>query len=93
MKRYVKASVSGIILPLWRQPIRQITWWFMAAILVVLNTPLFPLWFQYPSVMLNSSSTVIYSIGNLPFMCLPLLALIVSPTRSPVQRMRSESAA
>jgi hypothetical protein len=67
--------------------IRHVSWWFMAAILGVLSLPLLPLWLQYPTVMLNSSSTAIYSIGNLPFMFLPIVAWACSP-HGPLGRSR-----
>lgn len=69
--------------------INRISWWFMAAILVVLSLPLLPLWVQFPTVILNSTSGALYSIGNLPFMCLPLLAWLFSRDRSPIARIRA----
>ena len=68
--------------------INRISWWFMAAILVVLSRPLLPLWLQYPDVIRNSTSTAAYSIGNLPFMSLPILAVLFSRHRSPFKRIR-----
>lgn len=68
--------------------INRVSWWFMAAILVVLSLPLLPLWLEYPTVIVNSTSTVIYSIGNLPFMALPLMAWLASRDRSPFEVVR-----
>jgi hypothetical protein len=69
--------------------INRISWWFMAAILVVLSLPLLPLWLQWPTVIANSTSGALYSIGNLPFMCLPILAWLFSRDRSPIARIRA----
>jgi len=69
--------------------INRISWWFMAAILVVLSLPLLPLWLQWPTVITNSTSGALYSIGNLPFMCLPILAWLFSRDRSPIARIRA----
>jgi len=69
--------------------INRISWWFMAAILVVLSLPLLPLWLQYPTVIMNSTSGALYSIGNLPFMCLPIMAWLFSRDRSPIARIRA----
>jgi hypothetical protein len=60
----------------------------MGAILVALSLPLLPLWLEYPTVIANSTSGALYSIGNLPFMCLPLLAWLFSTHRSPIRRIR-----
>jgi hypothetical protein len=65
--------------------INRISWWFMAAILVVLSLPLLPFWLQYPAVISNSTSTAAYSIGNLPFVCLPLVAWLASQRRPPLR--------
>jgi len=69
--------------------INRISWWFMAAILVVLSLPLLPLWLQYPTVIMNSTSGALYSIGNLPFMCLPIIAWLFSRDQSPIARIRA----
>jgi hypothetical protein len=71
--------------------INRISWWFMAAILVVLSMPLLPLWLQYPTVISNSTSGALYSIGNLPFMCLPIVAWLFSQ-RGPLLRRQQRMA-
>ena len=68
--------------------INRISWWFMAAILLVLSLPLLPLWLEYPAIILNSSSTFTYSIGNLPFALLPIIAWLASPSGPRWQRVR-----
>jgi hypothetical protein len=69
--------------------IRHRAWWIGALVLAVVNVPLIPLWLDYVRVMLNNSTaSPFYSIGNLPFMLLPILAWLVSRERSPFQRIR-----
>jgi hypothetical protein len=73
--------------------IRSVHWWFTAAILMVLSLPLLPLWLEYPRVLLNNTSAgFLYSLGNLPFMLLPLVAWFFSRTRSPIARIRTAAA-
>ena len=80
------------LLPLAIAGINRISWWFMAAILVFVNLPLLPLWLQWPSVILNSTSNATYSVGNLPFLFLPVIAWLASPHGSPIDRVRNSSA-
>lgn len=70
--------------------INRIWWWFFLAMLVVVNLPFLPLWFDYLRVMQNNTTaSPLYSIGNLPFMLLPVLAWLVSRERSPFARVRA----
>lgn len=62
--------------------IRRRGWWIAAVVLAVVNLPLLGLWFQYPTVMLNSTSGATYSLFALPMVLLPLVAWLGSVRRS-----------
>jgi hypothetical protein len=56
-------------------------WWIAASVLAIASLPFLALWLDYPTVLLNSSGSVIYSLGNLPFFVLPIVAWAVSTRR------------
>jgi hypothetical protein len=60
------------------------SWWIAVAVLAVASLPFLALWLDYPTVLLNSSGTVAYSFGNLPFFLLPIVAWLVSGRRGRV---------
>jgi len=43
--------------------------------------PLLSLWLLYPTVMRNSSAQFTYSLSNLPFFCLSIVAWLTSSRR------------
>ena len=45
------------------------------------SLPLLSLWLLYPTVMRNSSAQFTYSLSNLPFFCLPIVAWLTSSRR------------
>lgn len=61
--------------------IRSRSWWIAAAVLAVISLPLLGLWLQYPTVMRNSSANALYSLSNLPFFVLPIVAWMTSTRR------------
>jgi hypothetical protein len=58
--------------------IRTRPWWIAAGLLGLLSLPFLALWLDYPTVMINSSAGVWYSIGDLPYLLLPIAARLVS---------------
>lgn len=69
--------------------VRRRSWWIAAVALATVGVlPFVPLWLEWPRVILNSTSGALYSIGNIPFMLLPVLAWLVSRDRSPFARVR-----
>jgi hypothetical protein len=64
--------------------IRSRSWWIAAAVLAVLSLPLLGLWLQYPTVMRNSSANALYSLSNLPFFVLPIVAWMTSARRGSI---------
>ena len=66
--------------------IRSRAWWIAVGGIAVASLPLLSLWLLYPTVMRNSSAQFTYSLSNLPFFCLPLVAWITS-TRRGSERM------
>ena len=64
--------------------IRSPRWWIAAAILAVASLPFISLWLLYPSVMGNSTAGWAYSLSNLPFHLLPIVAWLASTRRGSV---------
>lgn len=60
------------------------SWWIAAAVLALISLPLLGLWLQYPTVMRNSSATALYSLSNLPFFVLPVVAWMTSSRRGDI---------
>jgi hypothetical protein len=67
--------------------IRGRSWWVAVAGIVLASLPLISLWLLYPTVMRNSSAQFTYSLSNLPFFCLPIVAWL-SSTRRGTEPMR-----
>jgi hypothetical protein len=65
--------------------IRSRAWWIAVAGIAVASLPLLSLWLLYPTVMRNSSAQFTYSLSNLPFFCLPIVAWITSTRRGSEQ--------
>jgi hypothetical protein len=62
--------------------IRSRAWWIAAIVIALASLPFVALWMQWPTVILHSSSTTwIYSLSNVPFFALPLLAWATSTRR------------
>ena len=68
--------------------IRRRSWWIGLGVLALVSLPLLSLWVQWPTVVINSSGTLIYSLSNMPLVALPLVAWLASSTR-PALRMPS----
>jgi hypothetical protein len=67
--------------------IRSRSWWLAALVLGLLSLPFLALWLEWPTVILNSSSTTfIYSLSNLPFFSIALVAWAVSTRRAEPMR-------
>ena len=49
-------------------------WWHAMAVLAVCSVPLVGLWLQYAAVLQNSDGTIGYSLLELPFMLIPVVA-------------------
>ncbi len=63
--------------------IRSRSWWLAGLVMGLLSLPFLALWVEWPTVILNSSSTTwIYSISNLPFFAVSLVAWAVSTRRA-----------
>jgi hypothetical protein len=62
-------------------------WWAAAAVLGVTTVLLLPAWLDYATVVRNfGESSLLYSVGNVPLMAIPLIALICrSGAKKPVQ--------
>jgi hypothetical protein len=61
--------------------IRSRRWWVAALGLAVVSAPFVGLWLLYPQVMRNSSAQFYYSLSNLPFFVLPIVAWLGSSRR------------
>jgi hypothetical protein len=63
--------------------IRTRAWWISAVALAVVSLPFLSLWLLYPTAMSNSTASgqFTYSLSNLPFFSLPVVAWIVSSRR------------
>ena len=68
--------------------IRTRRWWIAAGVLVVASLPLLGLWLEYPRALLNSSVNAWYSIGDLPYMALPIVAWLASTRRGRTPGLR-----
>ncbi|MGH2393648.1 MAG: hypothetical protein ACRDGH_09160 [Candidatus Limnocylindria bacterium] len=68
--------------------IRSRSWWIALAVLTVASAPLIGTWLQYPTITLNSSAQLAYSLSNLPFHFLPVVAWAVSTRRGSVPMVR-----
>ncbi len=64
--------------------IRSRRWWLATLILVLSSVPFLGLWLLYPQVMRNSSAQFSYSLSNLPFVLLPVVAWLGSSRRNGV---------
>lgn len=64
--------------------IRSRAWWIAAGVLALFSLPMIGLWLQYPTVMRNSSANWFYSLSNLPFFVLPIVAWITSSRRGDI---------
>jgi hypothetical protein len=56
-------------------------WWVAAAVLALISLPLWSYWLQFPAVTANSSADLTRSLGNYPFMFLPIVAFLCSTRR------------
>jgi hypothetical protein len=56
-------------------------WWIAAGALAIVSLPFIALWVDYPRVLVNSSAEIGYSIGDLPYLGLPIVAWLVSSRR------------
>jgi len=65
-------------------------WWAAAAVLSVTTVVLLPAWLDYVTVVRNfGDSSLLYSVGNVPLMAIPLIAHICrSGAKRPVQSER-----
>jgi hypothetical protein len=61
--------------------IRSRRWWVAVLGLAVVSAPFVGLWLLYPQVMRNSSAQFYYSLSNLPFFVLPIVAWLGSSRR------------
>ena len=63
--------------------IRTRGWWIAAVALAVISLPFLSLWLVYPVAMSNSTASgqFTYSLSNLPFFSLPIVAWLVSSRR------------
>ena len=63
--------------------IRSRGWWVAAVVLAIASLPFLSLWLLYPIAMGNSTASAqfTYSLSNLPFFSLPVVAWIVSSRR------------
>jgi hypothetical protein len=61
--------------------IRSRAWWLAVGGIALASLPLLSLWVLYPTVMRNSSAQFTYSLSNLPFFCLPIVAWLTSSRR------------
>lgn len=68
--------------------IRTRAWWIAAGVLVLVSLPFLALWLDYPRVMVNSSAGVWYSLGDLPYLLLPIAAWLVSSQRGSTHALR-----
>ena len=64
--------------------IRTRQWWVAAGVLALLSLPFTSLWLDYLTATANSSAKVWYSLGNLPFFVLPIVAWVGSSRRRDV---------
>jgi hypothetical protein len=60
------------------------SWWIAAAALAVLSLPLWMYWLQFPTVTANSSADLTRSLGNYPFVFVPIVAWMASTRRGDV---------
>lgn len=68
--------------------IRTRSWWIAAGALGLVSLPFLALWLDYPKVMINSSAGVWYSLGDLPYLLLPIAAWLVSTRRGSTPAVR-----
>jgi hypothetical protein len=66
--------------------IRSRGWWIALAVGAVLSTPLAGLYFQFARVLLDSNGSWSYSLPDVPFVALPLVAWLAR-TRTPGFRL------
>ena len=61
--------------------IRTRAWWIAAAAVALASLPFLALWIDYPKVTLNSTAGIWYSLPELPYLLLPVIAWLTSTRR------------
>lgn len=56
--------------------IRTRAWWLVAGAMALLSLPLIGLWADYATILRNSNGSLLYSILEVPFMLIPVVAWI-----------------
>jgi hypothetical protein len=49
-------------------------WWVTTALLVAVSVAMLPMWLDYLTVLRNGQADLLYSIGHIPLMLIPLIA-------------------
>ncbi len=68
--------------------IRTRAWWLAAAVIALASLPFLSLWADYPRAALNSSAGILYSLPELPYLVLPVVAWLASTRRGGVPAAR-----
>jgi hypothetical protein len=74
--------------------IRRRAWWLQAALLALLSLPLLELTLLYPQVVIDSrGGGILYSVRDIPLLCLPLIAGLAAGLLRPGSLTRGARAA
>lgn len=68
--------------------ITQRSWWLGIAVFAALCLPFGGLWFDYITVLRNSDASLLYSLPDLPFMLIPIVAWLGRTRPAPVEWAR-----
>jgi hypothetical protein len=71
------APIKPSLVPLAFLGARTRSWWVGAVVIVALNIPLLPMWFEYVIILRNATgdqATFFYSTRDLPIVAIPLIA-------------------
>jgi hypothetical protein len=75
--------VKPSLLPLAAVGIRQRSWWIAAAVVALACLPFGALWFDWIAVVRNSPAPVTYSVLNLPWLLIPVVAWLARAKQHP----------
>lgn len=97
---YVGAAVAGGVLYAWPAAfalfkpslgplaligIRHRSWWIALGFLVLLSLPFGTMWFDYAAAIRNSDASIWYSVPDLPFLLIPVVAWLGRTRPAPVE--------
>ncbi len=79
----VLVALKPSIFPFALVGIRSRGWWIAAGVLALAALPFgFGMWSEWIAAMRNAQGGLLYSLGDVPLLCLPLVARMARTSRS-----------